>query len=134
MGMIVVALILSLLDRFLLGAPIYGAYGPLSLAFVLACAVPSLAVLVRRLHDTDRTGWWALVRISSYGLVIAGGSPFQMMAALKELPLVVRIIGGGGWLIAAFAVFLFVLSEGTGGPNRYGPDPYGPDQLEEVFA
>ena len=26
--------------------------------FVLATFVPSLAVMVRRLHDTDRSGWW----------------------------------------------------------------------------
>lgn len=27
----------------------------------LALIVPYIAVLVRRLHDTDRTGWWALL-------------------------------------------------------------------------
>lgn len=27
----------------------------------LAFIVPNLAVLVRRLHDTDHTGWWALI-------------------------------------------------------------------------
>lgn len=27
----------------------------------LAFIVPNLAVLVRRLHDTDRTGWWVLI-------------------------------------------------------------------------
>ena len=26
--------------------------------FMLATIVPSLAVMVRRLHDTDRSGWW----------------------------------------------------------------------------
>ena len=29
--------------------------------FVLATFVPSLAVMVRRLHDTDRSGWWVLI-------------------------------------------------------------------------
>ena len=33
----------------------------LYLAWVLICFVPSLAVLVRRLHDTDRSGWMALL-------------------------------------------------------------------------
>ena len=28
---------------------------------VLILFLPSLAVLVRRLHDTDHTGWWALI-------------------------------------------------------------------------
>jgi uncharacterized membrane protein YhaH (DUF805 family) len=27
----------------------------------LAFFIPNLAVLVRRLHDTDRTGWWVLI-------------------------------------------------------------------------
>ncbi len=27
----------------------------------LALLVPSIAVLVRRLHDTNRSGWWALL-------------------------------------------------------------------------
>ena len=29
--------------------------------YVLAVFVPSLAVAVRRLHDTDRSGWWLLI-------------------------------------------------------------------------
>ena len=29
--------------------------------FVLATIVPSIAVTVRRLHDTDRSGWWFLI-------------------------------------------------------------------------
>lgn len=29
--------------------------------FILATIVPSIAVTVRRLHDTDRSGWWVLI-------------------------------------------------------------------------
>jgi uncharacterized membrane protein YhaH (DUF805 family) len=29
--------------------------------YALAVLLPSLGVLVRRLHDTDRTGWWVLL-------------------------------------------------------------------------
>ena len=35
--------------------------GLLSGLFVLATFIPSLAVTVRRLHDTDRSGWWILI-------------------------------------------------------------------------
>ena len=35
--------------------------GLLSGLFVLATLLPSLAVLVRRLHDTNRSGWWFLI-------------------------------------------------------------------------
>jgi len=37
--------------------------GLLSGLFVLATVVPSLAVTVRRLHDTNRSGWWVLIGI-----------------------------------------------------------------------
>jgi uncharacterized membrane protein YhaH (DUF805 family) len=36
-------------------------YGLVSGLYALAVFIPSLAVLVRRLHDTDRSGWWALL-------------------------------------------------------------------------
>jgi len=38
-------------------------FGLLSGIFTLAIIVPSLAVSVRRLHDTNRTGWWLLLSI-----------------------------------------------------------------------
>jgi uncharacterized membrane protein YhaH (DUF805 family) len=34
---------------------------PLQLLFNLATLLPSLGVTVRRLHDTDRAGWWILL-------------------------------------------------------------------------
>jgi uncharacterized membrane protein YhaH (DUF805 family) len=37
--------------------------GILSGIYVLAVLIPSLAVSVRRLHDTDRSGWWVLIGI-----------------------------------------------------------------------
>ena len=36
-------------------------YGPLSLVVLLAVFIPSIAVSVRRLHDTGRSGWWLLL-------------------------------------------------------------------------
>ena len=35
--------------------------GLFSCIFGLAMFVPSIAVTVRRLHDTDRSGWWYLI-------------------------------------------------------------------------
>ena len=31
--------------------------------FVLATVIPSIAVATRRLHDTDRSGWWQLISL-----------------------------------------------------------------------
>ena len=36
---------------------------PLSFLASLALLLPNLAVSVRRLHDTDRSGWWLLLAI-----------------------------------------------------------------------
>jgi len=35
--------------------------GPLGGLYALIVLIPSLAVAVRRLHDTDRSGWWLLL-------------------------------------------------------------------------
>ncbi|MEO8722365.1 MAG: DUF805 domain-containing protein [Sphingobium sp.] len=37
--------------------------GPLVWLFALGTFIPSLAVGVRRLHDTDRSGWWLLLAL-----------------------------------------------------------------------
>ncbi len=37
--------------------------GILGLLFVLALIVPSISVTVRRLHDSDRSGWWILIAL-----------------------------------------------------------------------
>lgn len=44
-----------------MGAGAYHEGGPLLKLFWLATIIPSLAVGVRRLHDTDRSGWWLLL-------------------------------------------------------------------------
>ncbi|MCW5662220.1 MAG: DUF805 domain-containing protein [Piscinibacter sp.] len=38
-----------------------GSPGILALVFALGILVPSIAVAARRLHDTDRSGWWLLI-------------------------------------------------------------------------
>ena len=61
------------------------------LIFILAALLPNIGLLVRRLHDSNRSGWnfcWVF------------------------LPIV-------GWII----LFVYMLSESTRGPNRFGPEP-----------
>lgn len=35
--------------------------GALSGIYMLALLIPGIAVAIRRLHDTDRSGWWLLI-------------------------------------------------------------------------
>ena len=54
-----VGMVLSFVEMSLgLGGDVYG---PLSGLFSLATFIPGLAVVVRRLHDIDKSGWWLLV-------------------------------------------------------------------------
>jgi uncharacterized membrane protein YhaH (DUF805 family) len=117
---------------------LYMLYGIIGLAFF----IPSLAVTIRRLHDTDRSGWWVMLYWGPYLLMIvssmvigataasAGGEPTQggVMAG-GALALIAMLI----WLVGCVVLLVFMFLEGTKGPNRYGPDPKQPD-TGQVFA
>lgn len=38
--------------------------------YSLAVLLPGLAVAIRRLHDTDRSGWWVLIALSFVGGIV----------------------------------------------------------------
>ena len=48
----------------LIGSAIDGmVFGPFYIIYLLAIVIPSLAVAIRRLHDTGKSGWMILVGI-----------------------------------------------------------------------
>lgn len=56
-----ISLVLGFIDGFL-GLTAEGSgFGVLSGIYSLAVFVPGIAVAVRRLHDTGRSGWWMLI-------------------------------------------------------------------------
>lgn len=125
--------------------------------------LPYLAVLVRRLHDADRSAWWMLLLAPGYlspllmsGALVsavgqvgaAGADQGAVIAALMS-----GLAGAGAILMVAsicnLALVTLTLLPGTRGPNRFGPDPrdpqaagdgaggrsiYDEDRLEELFA
>jgi uncharacterized membrane protein YhaH (DUF805 family) len=58
---LLIGIALSLVDRMLGVLDDETGFGVLSGIFSLAMFLPNLAVSVRRLHDTDRSGWWLLL-------------------------------------------------------------------------
>jgi len=60
---LVVYIVLSLIDTLLGTYNIVSGVGLLSGIYSLAVLIPTLAVMVRRLHDIDRTGWWILINL-----------------------------------------------------------------------
>lgn len=97
------------------------AFGPF-LAAVAVAAVAVVAVLaastVRRLHDTDRTGLWAL--LAPVGMIIrltltfiGAGKPNLILSALMLTTTIIYVAG--------IALLLrFLMQSGTAGTNRYG--------------
>ncbi|HRK43663.1 MAG TPA: DUF805 domain-containing protein [Gemmobacter sp.] len=85
-------------------------YIVLATLYLYFLAPASLAVLVRRLHDRNMSGWWLLV-------------PFAIML----IPLV-------GLLIAVIGMIVVLCLKGTDGPNRFGPDPLQPQSSSDIFG
>jgi uncharacterized membrane protein YhaH (DUF805 family) len=102
----------------------------------LAFFIPSLAVTVRRLHDTNRSGWWIMLFWGPYLLMLV--SPFVIASSAATggdgmaggaLALVASI----GLVVGGLTLLVFMFLEGTRGPNQYGADPKGQD-TGQVFA
>ncbi len=58
---VIAAIIAMVLDNLLGLASSQLGYGPIYGLYALAVLLPSIAVGVRRLHDTDKSGWWMLI-------------------------------------------------------------------------
>lgn len=91
----------------------------------LATFLPSLSVTVRRLHDTDRSGWWIggfYLAVIPVGLGIgvlgaaaeaSGHSPDETLLGLIGLVSLLTIAYG-------IAMLVFLCSRGTPRQNRFG--------------
>ena len=53
-------------------------FGVLAGLYGLAVLIPALAVAVRRLHDTDKSGWWVLIGLVPFvgGIILSCCSPW----------------------------------------------------------
>jgi uncharacterized membrane protein YhaH (DUF805 family) len=93
---------------------------PLFLILELALLYPALAVMVKRLHDRNRPGWWAAFIFVPAIL----GSVVNAFNGGDESPLSIAL---GGVVVIVSIWFLIELGFlcGTVGANRYGPDPLG---------
>lgn len=68
---IIISVILGIVDGALGLVSAETGMGILGGIYSLAVLIPGIAVTVRRLHDTDRSGWWILIGlIPLVGLVL----------------------------------------------------------------
>ena len=92
--------------------------------FTIVFFLPTLAVTVRRLHDTGHTGWWAVAPYGSILLLI----PLAVLAytahdagmALGVSMIVIAMA------ILGIAIYIFIQ---TLMPSQHGPNKYGPSLL-----
>ena len=85
--------------------------------FYLALLVSGVAITVKRLHDRDKSGWWALVFILVPGVLSGIGAAVGQAASA-----VTGLIGLG---ISIWAFVELGCLAGTQGDNRFGADPLG---------
>lgn len=88
--------------------------------------LPLLALLVRRLHDQDRSGSWAwlLALPTSYA---AASDLVSTIGGIEQRLDYDRLTWFVYWPSLACTILVLVayFLPGTAGPNRFGPDPRG---------
>jgi len=85
--------------------------GVLSLIFAILNLLPYIAVTCRRLHDTNRSGWWQ-------GLPIAVMFSAALLTIISENLLMIGVIGGIG---TAIMLIVWLATIGDSAKNRFGP-------------
>lgn len=117
---VLLGLVTGFLDSILFGVSFDSDdFGPLNSLTSLALLIPSLAVGWRRLHDTDRSGWWiggffiaGFVAAFMFGMAAVSGGPGGMVGMAALL--------GFGVLVYSILVLVFLCTRGQPGPNRFG--------------
>ena len=103
------------------------------LIFQLAVLLPTLAVTARRLHDTNRSGWWQLLPLGAMavmGAVVAAMAPNDPGAGMSSMMGVSMDITSVIVLATIILLIVWLASRGTAGDNRFGPNPLAPDPGE----
>lgn len=112
----------------------------LSILVSLALVIPQYAILTRRLHDTNHSGWWViatfvleiigvLLMIMSFGDGFSGfievySDPDNLVAAWQNINGAMFGIATALMFVPCIVVFIFTLMP-SGADNQYGPNPYG---------
>jgi uncharacterized membrane protein YhaH (DUF805 family) len=101
----------------------YSFGGPIFLAYNIAVALPALSLLVRRMHDVGKSGWFPF--IISIGPPIGGGL-IALSVWLFNHSIGISLLGPlvvGTSLISVIWLCVLLCTDGTIGENKYGPDP-----------
>ena len=101
-------------------------YGPIYVIVSLFHWLPTMSAAVRRLHDSDRTGWWffapSLIMLTAIfiGAIFIGGG---MATNSDSMAITGGILAGVLYLVGiglGITSFVFLFFDGTKGDNRFG--------------
>jgi uncharacterized membrane protein YhaH (DUF805 family) len=107
LAVLVITIVLAIIDR-LIGTNILTAL--LSLALLL----PNLGIGVRRLHDIGKSGWWIVLPLAPWLLMLISFLMFQWTLAM-----ILGVVTLACWVLLIY----WYAQPGTAGQNPYGPDP-----------
>lgn len=116
---VLISLLAGVLDAVIFGPGTEVA--PIGSITSLALLLPGLSVGVRRLHDTNRSGWWygwffiAIIGISAVIGAMMAANPY----AVDDLAALLTVVGIGA-LIYGIVLLVFTCQKGDPGPNRFG--------------
>jgi uncharacterized membrane protein YhaH (DUF805 family) len=123
---LVISIVLSAIAGIAAAAGIPGlaaGFESLYWLFALLTFWPGIAVLVKRIHDRNRSGWLVVLPIAA-GLLIVAGAVIANATGAFVAGGILSAIGAIAFLAIAIWFFVeFGCMPGTDGPNRYGPDP-----------
>src|SRR5258708_33712342 len=97
--------------------------------FYLVTLWPGIAVLIKRIHDRNKTGWLVLLLYVPLVFLVAAliatvtAAVLDNDAATAASGIALAI---GGLITVAITIWFFIefgCIPGTVGPNKYGPDP-----------
>jgi uncharacterized membrane protein YhaH (DUF805 family) len=60
---VIAAIVASIIDTAIFSTDMITGIGPVSGIVTIVLFLPGLSVWIRRLHDTDRTGWWVWIML-----------------------------------------------------------------------
>ena len=60
---VIITVVIALAESAMGIADPESGYGPIGVVYALAVLIPGIAVTVRRLHDTDHSGWWLFIAL-----------------------------------------------------------------------
>lgn len=78
---LIAAVVLGIIDG-VLGLSLSQGMGLLGSLYALAVLLPSIGVTIRRLHDTNRSGWWCLIAF----VPLIGGIVLLVFMLLDSTP------------------------------------------------